>query len=156
MMPARGRAPILAGMSKTQARFERADAAPAGAAWTGWVVFASIMLAVVGLVNAFQGIAALVDDSYFIVGEDQLLVGDFTTWGVLMLLWGCAQLAAGVGLNSGRGWARDMAVAIAAVSILIQTAFLAAYPAWSVTIIALDVVIIYALTARWAEARAGL
>ncbi len=148
---------MLRAMTETQARFERrTDAPPAGAAWTGWVVFASIMLAVVGLINAIQGIAALVDESYFIVSSEELLVGDFNTWGVLMVIWGIAQLAAGMGLNSGRGWARTMAIAIAGVSILVQTAFLAAYPAWSVTIIALDVIIIFALTARWQEARAGL
>ena len=147
---------MLAAMTKTQGTLQQADAPPAGAAWTGWVVFASIMLAVVGLINAIQGIAALVDESYFVVSADELILGDFTTWGVARLIWGCAQLAAGMGLNSGAGWARMLAVAIAGVSILVQTAFLAAFPAWSLTIIALDVVIIFALTARWSEARAGL
>ena len=60
------------------------------------------------------------------------------------------------GLNSGKGWARVLAIVVACVSILIQTLFLAAFPIWSVIIIALDVIVIYALTARWGEARAGL
>ena len=65
-------------------------------------------------------------------------------------------IAAGVGLNTGRGWARVIAIGIACISILVQTLFLAAYPIWSTIIIAMDVIVIYALTARWAEARAGL
>jgi hypothetical protein len=144
-------------MTKTEARFERSEAPHADTAWTGWVVFASIMLAVVGAINAMQGFVALFEDTYFVVQSDnELLVGDFTVWGTVMVIWGALQIAAAMGLNSGRGWARVMAIAIAGVSILVQVAFLAAFPAWSLLIIALDVIIIFALTAHWQEARAGL
>jgi hypothetical protein len=73
-----------------------------------------------------------------------------------MLIWGATQVGAGMGLNGGHGWARVLALIVACVSILIQILFLAAYPIWSTIIIALDVIVIYALTARWGEARAGL
>ena len=73
-----------------------------------------------------------------------------------MLIWGVAQLAAGFGLNNGYGWARVTAIIIACVSIVIQIAFLAAFPLWSLVIVAMDVIVIFALTARWGEARAGL
>jgi len=125
--------------------------------WTGWVVFASIMLAVVGGINIIQGLAALFDDSIFVVRSgDQLLIADFDTWGVALLVFGAAQAGAGLGLNSGHGWARIVAIVVACISILGQTLFLSAYPIWSVMIIAIDVIVIYALTARWAEARGGL
>ncbi|MDA0181360.1 hypothetical protein OJ997_13725 [Solirubrobacter phytolaccae] len=144
-------------MTKTQTRVPPAEASSAGAAWTGWVVFASIMLAVVGLINLVQGFAALFSEDYFVIQSgNELLVGDFETWGIVMLIWGGAQVAAGMGLNTGHGWARVLAVTVACVSILVQIAFLAAFPIWSLTIIALDVIVIYALTARWEEARAEL
>jgi hypothetical protein len=85
-----------------------------------------------------------------------LLITSFATWGWIMLIWGAIQVTAGAGLNSGKGWARVLAIGVASISILIQTLFLAAFPVWSVIIIALDVIVIYALTARWGEARAGL
>src|SRR3954466_11954392 len=143
-------------MTKTQAPVPQ-PLSGAGDAWTGWLVFASIILGVVGIINIIQGVAALADDSYFAVrsGNDLLITG-FTTWGWIMIVWGAAQVAAGLGLNSGRGWARVLAIIIASISIVIQTAFLAAFPIWSVMIIALDVIVIFALTARWAEARGGL
>jgi len=143
-------------MTKTQTP-TRPPSSDVGGAWTGWVVFASIMLAVVGGLNIVQGLAALLDDTYFLVrsGNDLLLTG-FTTWGWILLIWGIVQLAAGFGLNSGQGWARVTAIIVACVSIFVQIAFLAAFPIWSVVIIALDVMIIFALTARWSEARAGL
>ena len=126
-------------------------------AWTGWLLFAAIMLAVVGSVNVVQGLTALLDDSYFLVkAGDQLLITNFTTWGWILLIWGLAQVAACFGVYAGKGWGRVFAIIIVSVSILIQTAFLAAYPIWSVMIIALDVIVIWALTARWSEGQAGL
>jgi hypothetical protein len=144
-------------VTKAQVPVPLAEMTKGSGRWTGWVVFASIMLVVVGGINIIQGLAALLNDSYFVVrsGND-LLIANFDTWGVIMVVWGAAQSLAGLGLNSGRGWARVVAIVVAAVSMIVQTLFLAAYPIWSVMIIALDVIIIYALTARWAEAREGL
>lgn len=128
-----------------------------GSAWTGWAIFASVMLVVVGVVNIIQGLVALTKEDYFLVaGDEKLLITSFATWGWIMLIWGAIQVTAGAGLNSGKGWARVLAIGVASISILIQTLFLAAFPVWSVIIIALDVIVIYALTARWGEARAGL
>ena len=143
-------------MSKTQVPQPLGSNAASGS-WTGWVVFASIMLVVVGGINVIQELAALFNDSVFLVRSgDDLLVADFDTFGVALLVFGAAQAVAGMGLNSGLGWARVVAIVVAAISILGQTLFLSAYPIWSVMIIALDVIVIFALTARWTEARAGL
>ncbi|MDA0172539.1 hypothetical protein OJ998_25785 [Solirubrobacter taibaiensis] len=144
-------------MTKTEARFERTAAPAASDTWAGWIVFASIMLGVVGLLNIIQGLTALLDETYFVVASgNELLIGDFTIYGIVMLIWGGSQIAAGMGLNSGHGWARVLALVIASVGIIVQMLFVAAYPIWSLVIIALDAVIIFALTARWQEARAGL
>jgi len=140
-------------MTKTQVPPSRTPAATSDR-WAGWVVFASIMLCVVGALNVVQGLVALTNDTYFLVrAGDHLLLTDFTGWGVVLLIWAAVQIAAGFGLNSGQGWARVQAIIVACVSILIQILFLSAYPIWSTIVIAIDVVVIYALTARWAEAR---
>src|SRR3954452_15963768 len=140
-------------MTKTQVPASRTSAATSDR-WAGWVVFASIMLCVIGALNVVQGLVALTNDTYFLVrADDHLLLTDFTGWGVVLLIWAMVQIAAGLGLNTGHGWARVLAIAAACVSVLIQILFLSAYPIWSTIIIAIDVVVIYALTARWAEAR---
>jgi len=144
-------------MTKTQEVPRVTPQAGLGSAWTGWTIFASVMLVVVGGMNLIQGLVAIFQDDYFLVRSgDDLLITSFTMWGWIMAIWGSAQIVAGAGLNTGKGWARWLAIAIVCVSILIQTLFLAAYPVWSAMIIALDVIVIYALTARWGEARAGL
>src|SRR4051795_8875051 len=143
-------------MTKTQVPASRTSAATSDR-WAGWVVFASIMLCVIGALNVVQGLVALTNDTYFLVrADDHLLLTDFTGWGVVLLIWAAIQIAAGLGLNSGKGWARVLAIIVACGSVLIQTLFLSAYPIWSTIIIAIDVVVIYALTARWGEAREGL
>jgi hypothetical protein len=140
-------------MTKTQVPASRTSAATSDR-WAGWVVFASIMLCVIGALNVVQGLVALTNDTYFLVrADDHLLLTDFTGWGIVLLVWAAVQIAAGLGLNSGHGWARVLAVVAACVSILIQILFLSAYPIWSTIIIAIDVFVIFALTARWAEAR---
>jgi hypothetical protein len=63
---------------------------------------------------------------------------------------------AGFGLLSGKSWARWLAIGLIFVNTIAQVGFLAAYPVWSAILIALDVFVLYALTARWDEARAGL
>lgn len=143
-------------MTKTQVSRSQAPA-DVGGRWTGWVVFASIMFCVVGAINLVQGLTALTNETYFLVrAGNRLLLTDFTLWGVILLVCAVAQLAAGFGLNGGHGWARVLGVGVAAVSIIVQILFISAYPLWSLVVIAVEVTIIYALTARWAEARPGL
>ena len=120
------------------------------------VAFAGIMLALIGFMDILQGVTALFNDEYFAVRGGDLLVLDFTAWGWITLIWGVALVAAGFGLLSGRGGARVFALVVVFVNMLVQIAFLAAYPIWSTIIIALDVFVLYALTARWDEVKMAL
>ena len=122
----------------------------------GMVAFAGVMLALVGFFDILQGLTALFNDEYFVVAKGDLLLFDFTTWGVITLIWGVALVAAGFGLLSGRSGARVFAIVVVFVNMLLQIAFLAAYPIWSTIIIALDVFVLYALTARWDEVKLAL
>jgi hypothetical protein len=124
--------------------------------WAGWVAFAGIMLVLIGFFDILQGLTALFNDEYFVVRKGDLLVLDFTAWGWITLIWGLVLIAAGLGLLGGRGWARWFAILAVFVNTIAQIAFLAAYPIWSTIIIALDVFVLYALTARWDEAKLAL
>jgi hypothetical protein len=122
----------------------------------GMVAFAGIMLALIGFMDILQGVTALFNDEYFAVRGGDLLVLDFTAWGWITLIWGVALVAAGFGLLSGRGGARIFALIVVCINMLLQIAFLASYPIWSTIIIALDVFVLYALTARWDEVKMAL
>ena len=121
-----------------------------GGAWRGWVAFAAVMAFMLGVYHVVQGLIAIFNDEYFLVGSSGLVVSlDFTVWGWLHLLLGLVAIAAAYGLVQGAGWGRVLAICLAVLSAVVNLGFLAAYPLWSTLIIAFDVIVIYALTVHW-------
>ena len=125
-------------------------------AWAGWVAFAGIMLILTGFFDILQGLTALLNDEYYAIRSGQLLVFDFTAWGWIWLIWGIVLIAAGFGVLRGVGAARWFAIVAVFINAIGEIAFLNAFPIWSTIVIALDVFVIFALTARWSEARAAM
>jgi hypothetical protein len=118
-----------------------------------WAYFGAAVMAFLGAGWALLGLIALVDDEYFTVRSNQLLAFDsYSAWGWAHLLGGLVAVAAGVGiLTGGRRWARITGIVVACVSAVVNLGFLGAAPVWATLLIALDVVIIYALTVHGAE-----
>lgn len=131
-------------------------AAKMGGAVVGFVVFAGTMLLVIGGVNVFEGLIALFDDERLVVTRENLVLVDLTGWGWVLLISGLIMIAAGLGLLAAQTWARITAIVIVGVHAIIQIAWLGAYPVWSLLMIALDTVLLYALTAGWSDARARM
>ncbi|GIJ47891.1 membrane protein [Virgisporangium aliadipatigenens] len=121
-------------------------------AWAGWVTFAGVMLLLTGIANLIEGIVALVNDDYVVMIEDVMYLVDITGWGWLQIGLGTLLCAAGAGVLAGQTWARIVAVIVAGVHMLAQILWIGAFPIWSLLMVALDVVVLYALTARWPEA----
>jgi|SRR5680860_119974 len=122
--------------------------------WVGWIGFAAVMMVMLGTFHAIQGLVALFKDEYFLVGQSGLTVEvDYTTWGWIHLIGGVLVVAAGIGLFTGRYWARTIAVLLALVSAVVNIAFLSAYPIWSTIMIAVDILVIWALMVHGSELR---
>jgi hypothetical protein len=120
--------------------------------WVGWIVFAGTMMMLIGTFHVIQGLVALFDEGYYAVTSAGLVVSvDYTQWGWVHLIAGVIVFAAGLGLFSGRTWARALGVILVSISAILSFAFIASYPVWSLTIIALDIFVIYALTAHGSE-----
>jgi hypothetical protein len=124
----------------------------------GWIGFAGILMLIIGSIDFFQGLIALFEDEYFVVTASGFLVVDLTAWGWIMLIWGVLLALAGLGLISAQSWARWFAIVVVSVNIIAQLGFLgnSQYPLWSLTVMALNVIVLYALTARWSESAADL
>ena len=130
----------------------RAAAAPTPTRWVGWILFAATMMVLLGALHAIAGLLALLNDQYYQVGKGDLAVdASYTVWGWTHLVVGAVVLAAGVALVYGRTWARVVGVAVACVSVLLNIGFLAAYPMYAAIIIALDVLVIWAITVHGSE-----
>jgi len=128
------------------------DPEPTG--WTGWVVFASFMMILVGSFQAIQGLVALFDDGFYLTSESGLVVSvDYTVWGWVHLLLGVLLIASGAGVMTGNLAARTVGVILAGLSALVNMAFIGAYPVWSLIIITVDVLVIYALIVHGREMR---
>ena len=120
--------------------------------WVGWIGFAAIMMMMLGTFHAIEGLIALFQDQYFLVGKSGLTVHvDYTTWGWIHIVGGVIVGAAGVALLTGKLWARAVAVAVAMVSAIVNIGFLSAYPVWSTIMIAFDVLVIWAVTVHGSE-----
>jgi hypothetical protein len=127
-----------------------------GAAWTGWIIFAASMLLIIGMFNILEGIIALVDDQRIVMTPNRLVVVDMTQWGWTILIFGALMVATGIGLFTAQTWARVLAIVIVGLHAIAEVGWLGAYPIWSLLMIGLDVVVLFALCARWSAATTDL
>ncbi len=119
----------------------------------GWIGFAGILMILIGAIDLFQGLIAVIEDEYFVPTRSGMLIIDLTQWGWFMMFWGALLGLVGLGLLAAQGWARWVAIVLVALNILVQLGFSgdAAYPLWALTAIILNIVVLFALTARWTE-----
>jgi hypothetical protein len=116
---------------------------------TGGMVFAAAMMLMLGIWQIIVGIAALVEDDFFVVAPNYTYEIDTTAWGWIHLVIGVVVAAAGLFLFTGAAWARAVGITLASLSAIANFFFLPYYPLWALVIIALDVFVIWALaTAR--------
>jgi hypothetical protein len=114
----------------------------------GWAFFAGAMLIMVGFFQAVAGLVALVDDEFYVVGNEWVFQFDTTTWGWIHLIFGVIVLLSGFGIFSGNVAARTVGVIVAMLSAIVAFVWLPYYPVWAIIIIALDVAVVWALTAH--------
>jgi hypothetical protein len=114
----------------------------------GWTMFAAVMMIFIGCFHAIAGLVGIVNDAFYVKTADYVFRFDATTWGWIQLIGGIIVLLAGFGLFSGAVWARTVGVIVATISAIISFAWLPWYPIWAICILAIDVAVIWALTAH--------
>ena len=110
----------------------------------GVLMFAGVLMIMIGVFHAIQGLVALFNDEFYVVGKEYVFKFDITAWGWIHLLLGIVVAVAGAALFRGAVWARTVAVILACVSMVASFVWLPYYPVWSIAIIALDVFVIWA------------
>lgn len=127
-----------------------------GSAWAGWVGFAGWLMLIVGMIDFFEGLIAVIRGQYYVLTSQQIVVFDIKTWGWITLLWGIVLVLAGYSLLARATWARWFAIVVASLGLIEQLGFVGSsqWPLWSLTMVALTVVVLYALIVRWDEASA--
>jgi hypothetical protein len=121
--------------------------------WTGWIGFAGVMMIIAGSLNLFYGVIAAVNDEWVVFTNRGNVYLDVSEWGWAHIILGSVVLLSGIGVFSGNILARTVAVIVASVSLLVNFFFIPVYPLWALTVITIDVLVIWALTAHGREMR---
>jgi hypothetical protein len=111
----------------------------------GWVVFAGVLLVMVGVMNTIEGIAAI-GNAHFFVHNTNYVFGDLNTWGWIVLCLGVVQMLVGLGVFLQNQFARWTGVVVLSVSAIVQLLMIPAYPFWSLTFFAIDLIAVYGLS----------
>jgi hypothetical protein len=119
---------------------------PEAGGWaSGFIVFAGVMMIILGVFHAVTGLAAIFENKFYVVTPNYLYQFDVTGWGWIHLIGGVVVALAGFAVFSGRLWARAVGIALAGLSAIANFLFIPYYPLWSLLMIALAVFVIWAL-----------
>jgi hypothetical protein len=110
----------------------------------GWILFAGVMLSIVGVLNLIYGIAAI-DNSTFFVKDTKYIFGNLNTWGWILTIVGVVQLITAVGVFISSEWGRWLGILAAGANMIVQFIFIADHPGLSIMIFFVDVIIIFGL-----------
>ena len=119
--------------------------------WVGWIYFAGFMMLLIGFFQSILGLTALLNNQFYLSLHGRLLVWNYTAWGWIHLIFGVIILLAGMSLFTGSTWTRVVAVILTTLNLMAQFAFVSVYPVWSIIMMVIDVLILYALTVHGGE-----
>jgi hypothetical protein len=114
----------------------------------GFIMFAGVILTITGIIWFFEGLSAVLEDEFFIVGRNYSYDLDVSTWGWVHMVGGIILTLSGLFLFTGNVLARMVGVIVAALAIVANFFFIPYYPVWSLVIIAMGIGVIWALTAH--------
>ena len=113
---------------------------------SGWITFSAVLIMMVATLNIIDGIAAISKSNFF-TNNAHYVFSDLNTWGWIVLALGVLELAVGLGVWAGNQIARWTGIVIVSLNAIAQLLFIPAYPFWSLSIFALDVLVLYGLAA---------
>ena len=122
--------------------------------WTGWIGFAGCLMLIIGGLDFFEGLIAVIRGQYYTLTPNQIVVVDMKTWGWVTMIWGIIVALTGLGLLNGAGWARWLTIVVGTLTFFEQLGFVgnSQYPLWALTVLALTGIVLYALIVHWEDA----
>jgi hypothetical protein len=121
----------------------------------GLVTFAGVMIMIAAVLNTLYGIAAI-DKASFFVRDAKYVFADLKTFGWFVLALGVIQFFAALAIWQGTPWGRWFGVLFASANVILQMLWIPSAPVLAMTILALDIIVIYGLLAYGGRRRAEL
>lgn len=116
-----------------------------GGAVAGFTMAAAVLMMLSGVWSFLEGLAAIIRGGFFVVLPSYAYNASASSWGWIHLILGILVFAAGAALLTDALWARITGVVLASFSAIANFLFIPYYPVWSIVVIAIDLVIIWAL-----------
>ena len=113
--------------------------------------FAGIMMMLGGTLWAFEGLAGIVHGTFYVQPAHYFITTSMSTWGWVHLALGIVVVLAGFGVIFGALWARTIGIVLVSASIVMNFLFIPVYPLWALTIIAVNMWVIWALVVHGRE-----
>ncbi len=111
----------------------------------GRVVFAAIVLLLVGTINIIYGIGALADANVF-VNDTRYVLTNLNALGWVLIILGVIQLTAGFSLMAGNVYGRVIGIAAGSVGAIGALLSIGGnYPWWSLGVFVLCVYVVYGI-----------
>jgi hypothetical protein len=114
----------------------------------GFLLFAAIMMVIVGLFHFFAGLVAVIENDFLVIDGAYAYEVDVTVWGIVHMIGGLIVVAAGALLLSGKTWALILALVMATISAIGAFLSIPNDEAWALVILALDIGVIWAITTQ--------
>ena len=128
---------------------ETYETGPQTSVWAmGWAALAAVLMLIAGIWGVIVGIAGIAQDDLIVATDDWTLQLSITTWGWIHLIVGIVFILSGIGIFTGNVLARTVGVIVAGIGAIVNFAWMPYYPVWSIVLIAVDVAVIWALTAH--------
>lgn len=112
---------------------------------TGWLLFAWLMMLTAGVMSIIDGIVGLSQSSFFTETGSRVVFSDLKTWAWVVLILGILQLTAAASVYRGGSFGRWYGIGMAIVSLIVWLSWIPIYPFWALTVMVIDVLVIYAL-----------
>jgi len=113
--------------------------------WTGWIMFAGVIMIIAGVLQGTYGLIALFNDNWVVWGNRGTALLDLTQWGVVHVVVAAILILSGIAVMTGNFLARLVGVVVATVAAVVNFWFIPVYPLWSITVVVLSIVVIWAL-----------
>jgi hypothetical protein len=124
---------------------------PRSGFWVGWIIFATFLMWIVGAFQIIAGLTALLDPESLAASSDRLPAFGYPVWGWIHIVLGTVVIFAGIGVRAGARWARAIGIILAGLSAIGTLVYAPAQPEASILVVAIDVLVIYALAVQAAE-----
>jgi hypothetical protein len=124
--------------------------------WVGWIFLAAMIMVVSGALNLIQGLTALFrDEAYWVTLGGSVITFNITTWGWIHLVFGILLIVVGFLLMKGSTFARVLGIVLVALNLIAQFSWTTLYPFWSLILVTVDILVIYALVIHGRELKAS-